>query len=89
MPRPYHTANASEAQVPRGGFIYSMAFTRLDLLGLYFFQVVHALSSRTDHKLSKEENAKTALPGQDCHRLFALDAYNANLAARTAPTHIC
>ena len=52
------------------------------------FRAVH-LFSGTGHKLSKEENTKTALPGQDCHRLFALDAYNANLAARTAPTHVC
>ena len=39
MPGLYHTANASEAQARGGGFIYSMALTRLDLLGLYVFQV--------------------------------------------------
>ena len=47
------------------------------------------LSSGAGHKLSKEENTKTALPGQDCHRLFTPDAYNANPAARTAPTYVC
>lgn len=88
MPGQYYTAKASEAQARGGGFIHSMAFTRLDLPGLYFFQVVH-LFSGTSHKLSKEENTKTALPGLDCHRLFAPDAYNSNLAARTAPTHVC